>query len=126
MIHKSFPSKGIKKKVRYNFYGSNIGHSNTGWGRISPAEVKKAEYDDIALNTSGPEFLIKIIKREIIPFRDERKNDSIIRKTIVLLRSKFPDQALEILQEIAADPANKFYPLAVRNLKVLRERKLQK
>lgn len=126
IIQRSFPSKGVKKKVRYNFYGRDIRYSNTGQGRISPDEVKEAEYDDIALNTSGSEFLINIIKGKVIPFKDERTNDSLIRKTIVKLRDKFPGQALVVLQEIAGDPANKFYPLAVRNLKILREREHKK
>lgn len=126
IIHKSFPLKGIEKKVRYNFYGKDIGYSNSGWGRISPDEVRKAEYDDIAINTYNADFLIKIIKKEVIPFEEERTNDALIRKTLVLLRQKFPDQALIILQEIADDPSNKFYPLAVRNLEILMKSELKK
>ncbi len=125
-VHKSFPSKRIKKKVRYNFYGKDILHSNIGLGRINPDEVKRTEFDDVALYRYDSEFLIKIIKRKIIPFKEERKNDSLIRKTLMILRNKFPDQALVILKEIAGDPANKFYSLAVRNLKVLKESKLKK
>jgi hypothetical protein len=126
VFYKPFPSSGNKKEVRYVFYEKEILKSNIVFGNVSSEEIEKAKFDDIALSISGEDFLIKIIKGEIVAFEEERKNDFLIGMAMMQLRNQYPNTATVILSEIANDPANKFYEQAVRDLKVIRERNLFK
>ncbi len=126
IYYKSFPSNGTQKEVRYVFYETEILESNIGVGKVSLGEIEKAKFDDIALNINGEDFLIKIIKGEIVAFEEEHENNFLVSNAMMILRNKYPDQAKIVLSEIATNPSNKFYEQAIRDLRVIRERNLFK
>lgn len=120
------PEVGEEHEVRYHFYNTNIVTSNIGVIRISKKEVEEAKYDDIALKIRGADFLIKIIKGEIVPFATEAENETLIQRAIPNLSSYYPDEAIPILESIANDPSNKFQRQAIANLESIEKKKQKK
>ena len=126
LVKKLFPKIGEKRKIRFNFFKTSITASNSGIGFINLEEVEEAKYDDIALEITGAEFLIKIIKGEIAPFKTEAENEHLITRAIPNLSFYYPDEAIPILESIASDPLNKFQRQAIANLESIEKKKQKK